>query len=241
MDFTGNAVNNLHNKFNVAQTAKGIKQNTVYNQNLISPTAHANIISAISNNLNGNSKSNSFCANNINIKSPTALKYNVPDFKIRPPITPTAKEETYDFKINLENIIIGKDKRTTLMLRNIPNKYTLQNLVDEINPSFIGKYDYINLPIDYERKLNLGYAFINFNDPFHVVLFHEHYYNKKWSKYRSDKKIDLNYAEKQGKKDISCKDENTYFASEDKKINLKKIIVKTELPIVRIILNFRNI
>ena len=28
-------------------------------------------------------------------------------------------------KINLDNIIIGTDKRTTLMLRNIPNKYTL--------------------------------------------------------------------------------------------------------------------
>ena len=73
------------------------------------------------------------------------------------------------------------------MLRNIPNKYTLQNLVEEINPSFWGKYDYINLPIDYERKLNLGYAFINFVEAMHVVMFFDTYYNKKWSKYRSDK------------------------------------------------------
>jgi hypothetical protein len=55
-----------------------------------------------------------------------------------------------DFKINIDNIISGKDKRTTIMLRNIPNKYTLCNLVEEINQVYLGKIDYINLPIDYE-------------------------------------------------------------------------------------------
>ncbi len=112
-----------------------------------------------------NPKSLSFCANNL--KSPTALKYPLENKFNK------AKDDPLDFKINLENIIIGKDRRTTLMLRNIPNKYTLQNLVDEINPLFLGKYDYINLPIDYERKLNLGYAFINFLDSLHIVSFHE--------------------------------------------------------------------
>ena len=47
---------------------------------------------------------------------------------------------------------MGKDKRTTIMLRNIPNKYTLANLVEEINNLYLGKIDYINLPIDYEVK-----------------------------------------------------------------------------------------
>jgi hypothetical protein len=46
------------------------------------------------------------------------------------------------------------------------------------------------------------------------------------------KKIDLNYAEKQSKKDVSCKDENTYFATEDKKINIAKINPKIEIPYV---------
>ncbi len=175
---------------------------------------------------NNNLKSFSFCANNL--KSPTALKYPIENKFNK------INDEPLDFKINLENIIMGKDRRTTLMLRNIPNKYTLQNLVDEINCLFLGKYDYINLPIDYERKLNLGYAFINFLDPLHIVSFHETFCNKKWSKYRSDKKIDLNYAEKQGKKDVNCKDENTYFVTEDKKVNFKKLSPKLELPMVRI-------
>ena len=91
---------------------------------------------------------------------------------------------TLSKKIVIDDIITGKEKRTTLMLRNIPNKYTLNNLVEEINPSFWGKFDYINLPIDYDRKLNLGYAFINFVDPMHIILFYETYRLKKWTKYR---------------------------------------------------------
>lgn len=71
---------------------------------------------------------------------------------------------------------------------------------------------------------------MNFVDPMHVILFYDTYYSKKWQKYRSDKKIELNYAEKQGKKDINNKDENTYFASEDKKYNFKKLNPKLEIP-----------
>ena len=56
------------------------------------------------------------------------------------------------------------------------------------------------------------------------------YYNTKWKKYRSDKKIDLNYAEKQGKKEVSNKDENTYFFIEDKKFMGKKYYSKPEIP-----------
>ena len=134
-------------------------------------------------------------------------------------------------KINIDDIITGKEKRTTLMLRNIPNKYTLNNLVEEINPSFWGKFDYINLPIDYDRKLNLGYAFINFVDPMHIILFYETYRLKKWTKYRSDKKMDMTYADKQGKKDINCKDEQTYFAENDKRFNFTTLQLKIEIPV----------
>jgi hypothetical protein len=86
------------------------------------------------------------------IKSPTAIKYETKLKENKFSVNNTDKE-IFDHKINIENILIGKDKRTTIMLRNIPNKYTLQNLVDEIvnnNPTFGGKFDYINLPIDYE-------------------------------------------------------------------------------------------
>lgn len=61
-------------------------------------------------------------------------------------------------------------------------------------------------------------------------MFHEVYHNSKWKKYRSDKKVDLNYAEKQGKKDINNKDDSTYFLSEDKRYNHRRLNVRIELP-----------
>jgi len=51
---------------------------------------------------------------------------------------------------------------TTAMLRNIPNKYTRDMLVSQLNKLFKGKYDFLYLPIDFKNKCNVGYAFINF-------------------------------------------------------------------------------
>lgn len=42
----------------------------------------------------------------------------------------------------------------------------------------------------------------------------------------------MNYAEKQTKKEFSSKDENTYFATEDKKLNYGKVNTKLEIPYV---------
>jgi hypothetical protein len=40
------------------------------------------------------------------------------------------------------------DRRLTLMIRNIPNKYDLELLRQELNQSFQNKYDFLNLPVD---------------------------------------------------------------------------------------------
>lgn len=52
--------------------------------------------------------------------------------------------------IVIDSILSSKDKRTTVMLRNIPLKYTLTNLVDELNIYFLGKYDFVNMPTNSE-------------------------------------------------------------------------------------------
>jgi len=54
------------------------------------------------------------------------------------------------------------DERTTVMLKNIPNNYTRDMVLDLFNDmGFEGLYDFAYVPFDFERKANLGYVFVN--------------------------------------------------------------------------------
>merc|ERR1719375_755052 len=51
---------------------------------------------------------------------------------------------------------------TTVMFRNIPNKYTREMLVAQLEQDLKGQFDFVYLPIDFKNRCNVGYAFINF-------------------------------------------------------------------------------
>lgn len=52
---------------------------------------------------------------------------------------------------------------TTAMLKNIPNKYMRDRLIQKLNEDgFRGDIDFVYVPIDFRNKCNVGYAFINF-------------------------------------------------------------------------------
>jgi hypothetical protein len=52
--------------------------------------------------------------------------------------------------------------RTTVMLRNLPNNYTRDMLVELLEEQgFRACLDFIYLPVDFKKKSGLGYAFIN--------------------------------------------------------------------------------
>jgi len=56
----------------------------------------------------------------------------------------------------------GNEPYTTVMLRNIPNKYTREMLIKQLSLDFTGEFDFMYLPIDFKNKCNVGYGFINF-------------------------------------------------------------------------------
>lgn len=72
--------------------------------------------------------------------------------------------------ISMDQDDIITEKRTTLMVKNIPNKYTLQMIIDLLNEELEGSYNFINCPTDLkvifliQNNCNIGYFFINFVD-----------------------------------------------------------------------------
>lgn len=101
--------------------------------------------------------------------------------------------------VDINKIREGTDVRTTIMLRNIPNKVDqamLKNIIDE---SSWGKYDFMYLRIDFANDCNVGYAFINFVDPLDIIDFVNARGNQRWNCFKSDKVAEISYATIQGK------------------------------------------
>merc|ERR1719310_457962 len=57
----------------------------------------------------------------------------------------------------------AQEWRTTVMIRNMPNNYTREMLLELVDSmGFAASYDFAYLPIDFSSQAGLGYAFINF-------------------------------------------------------------------------------
>ena len=181
------------------------------------------------NNLNNNSSKNN------NEKKKTTNEKNTNISNKRKVFNPLSESEKEKNIINLMDIFQCKDLRTTLMIKNIPNKYTISSFLEEINIYFKNTYDIFYLPIDYINKCNLGFAFINFVEPFHIILFYELYLGKKWKKFNSDKICELLYAKFQGRKELIShfeKGKVLSFESEEKRPLI--LPVPNPLPIINL-------
>ena len=245
-----NNINNINQNINNI-----IKQNNEILMNKIENRLNNNLMDLIVNkiinnnpvlsninNINSNSKDNNFektINNNNNIKQIISnckpekkSNKNSNKRKIFNPLSDSEKEKNI---INLMDIFQCKDLRTTLMIKNIPNKYTLSSFLEEIGEYFKGTYDIFYLPIDYINKCNLGFAFINFVEPFHIILFYELYRGKKWKKFNSEKICELLFAKFQGRNELIShfeKGKVLSFDSEDKRPLI--LPVPTKLPNINI-------
>ena len=108
-------------------------------------------------------------------------------------------EEEMNLTLEINNIISQKDKRTTLMIKNIPNKFNQEYILNIINQNFKGTFDVFVLPTDINKFKNFGYAFINFTSRYYIPYFYFMFNGNMWFGTNSQKICELAYSKVQGK------------------------------------------
>jgi hypothetical protein len=109
-------------------------------------------------------------------------------------MSPNAK----DAKVNPKAIECGDDVRTTVMIRNIPNKIDAAMFKTILDEHVFGRYDFSYLRIDFTNNCNVGYAFVNFKNPRDIITLYNGIVSKPWEVFSSDKIADVCYATNQG-------------------------------------------
>ena len=107
-------------------------------------------------------------------------------------------EKKLELNIDIKRILSLEDRRTTLMIKNIPNKFKRDLLLKIINENFKGAYDLFILPTDANGYKNFGYSFINFTSSYYIPYFYYLFDHKKWSSTNSQKICEITYSKIQG-------------------------------------------
>ena len=115
-----------------------------------------------------------------------------------------------EFIINIKDIIQGREKRTSVRIKNIPVKYSNQDFMKEIDTRMgfnmninYRNYDLFYLPMNYSNTRNLGYAFINFVDPICIIDFLYRFKGIKLKSSNCHKECQITFAKYQGRKEIT--------------------------------------
>lgn len=90
---------------------------------------------------------------------------------------------------------------TTVMMRNLPNKYTQQMLLEELSDGGFRlqtDFDFFYLPMDHTNAANLGYCFINFCQTAMANAFASAFSGKKMRRFNSNKTVVVMPASIQG-------------------------------------------
>ncbi|KAL1413545.1 hypothetical protein Q8F55_001319 [Vanrija albida] len=126
-------------------------------------------------------------------------------------------------RVHPERILHGYDPRTTVMIKDVPNKLSRQELVgilqevgawttlqqpneQQVVPD---EFDFVYLRFDFNNHCNVGYAFVNFTSTKALYNFIQAKVGKKWNLFSSEKVLQVSYANIQGKASLVNKFRNS--------------------------------
>lgn len=98
--------------------------------------------------------------------------------------------------------VVHMGEKTTMMLRNMPNRYTQDDLLEALDEhGFMNTYDFVYLPVDFAHGCNVGYAFVNFLSSTNAAAFCTLFNGLKLTKYKSKKLCGVSPGRIQGLED----------------------------------------
>ncbi|KAL8099143.1 hypothetical protein AgCh_031721 [Apium graveolens] len=173
------------------------------------------------------------CVSGVNLVASAPNSFSAPKERMRNQSNcrseaDSSHSDRTQYELDIDRVLRGEETRTTLMIKNIPNKYTSKLLMATIDEQHRGTYDFIYLPIDFKNKCNMGYAFINMIDTRQIIPFYKTFNGKKWEKFNSGKVAFITYARIQGRAALVAHFQNSSLMNEDKRC--RPILFCTEGP-----------
>ncbi|XP_038891891.1 protein terminal ear1 [Benincasa hispida] len=121
-----------------------------------------------------------------------------------------------------------RDSRTTVMIKNIPNKYSQKLLLNMLDNHCIhcneqmgddhnqplSSYDFVYLPIDFNNNCNVGYGFVNMTSPEATWRLYKAFHLQPWEVFNSRKICEVTYARVQGLESLKEHFKNSKFPCE---------------------------
>ncbi|KAJ7072243.1 RNA recognition motif 2-domain-containing protein [Mycena amicta] len=148
--------------------------------------------------------------------SPPSTVGSVPPRALLPPnphVVPNPGNNDRN-QLNISRIEDGQDTRTTVMIKNIPNKMNDKDLMAFIGNVCHRRIDFLYLRMDFQNGCNVGYAFVNFITVQDLLRFAKAKLGEKWNMFSSEKVLQMSYANYQGKEALVEKFKNSCIMDE---------------------------
>ena len=109
------------------------------------------------------------------------------------------KKKTKAMKVDPKNVALGLDKRTSIIVKNIPKEISSKKFNDIIL-NLCSDIDYYYVPINIKSRKKLRVAFVNVKDYKNIVpIYMGLLYKNKFTYEKSDVNMEICYSKYQGK------------------------------------------